>query len=109
VWNSVWQDGSYNGVFGARVSAQGTPGAEFRVNSYTSHIQNFPAVAADGNGNIVAAWHFGQMATPTACSASASRWTSSSGTGSTRPSLIDPRRSRSRLDGAPSKPQNRRT
>jgi len=38
--------------------AQGGPplGPEFRVNTYTTHIQDAPSVAADGAGNFVVAW-----------------------------------------------------
>jgi hypothetical protein len=36
--------------------AQLTAGAEFRVNSYTTGYQMYPAVASDANGNFVVVW-----------------------------------------------------
>jgi hypothetical protein len=36
--------------------AQDPAGAEFQVNSYTTDIQSFPAVAWDANGNLVVVW-----------------------------------------------------
>jgi hypothetical protein len=57
VWNSRFQDGSYEGVFGQRFSSAGTPaGSEFRINSYTTEGQYVPAVAMDGLGNFVVVW-----------------------------------------------------
>jgi len=39
-------------------SPQGTPlGTEFRVNTYTSSLQDHPSVGADGSGNFVITWH----------------------------------------------------
>ena len=39
-------------------NAQGGPplGPEFRVNTFTTHIQDAPAVAADAAGNFVVSW-----------------------------------------------------
>jgi hypothetical protein len=57
VWNSYLQDGSHWGAFGQRYDATGTPrGGEFRVNSYTSGVQQYPVVASDAAGNFVVAW-----------------------------------------------------
>ena len=56
----VWTgspDGSLSGVFGQRYNSSGAPlGPEFRVNTYTSHIQIEPAVATDPAGDFVVAW-----------------------------------------------------
>jgi len=50
-------DGSSSGVIGQRYSSTGTPsGATFVVNTYTTNIQEFHAVAADGAGNFVVVW-----------------------------------------------------
>ena len=55
-WNSP-QDGSTDGIYGQRYAASGIPlGAEFRINTYTTGFQDFPAVAADSSGNFVAVW-----------------------------------------------------
>lgn len=57
VWNSRFQDGSYQGVFGQRFSSAGTPaGSEFQANSYTTEGQYAPGVAMDGLGNFVVVW-----------------------------------------------------
>ena len=59
----VWQDGptspdgSGYGVFGQRYASTGAPlGGEFRVNTYTTHNQRFPSVAADSTGRFVVVW-----------------------------------------------------
>jgi hypothetical protein len=57
VWESSYQDGSFQGVFGQRYSSTGAPlGGEFRVNSYTTREQRAPAVAVDAVGNFVVTW-----------------------------------------------------
>jgi len=58
VWHSdANQDGSFDGVFAQRYSSTGSlVGSEFRVNTYTTNDQRFPAVAADGSGNFVVVW-----------------------------------------------------
>ena len=56
-WNKYGQDGSYNGVYARRFSAAGSPdGDEFRVNTFTTGDQDFPAVAMDPAGNTVITW-----------------------------------------------------
>jgi hypothetical protein len=57
VWASAGQDGSDDGIFGQRYDGTGAPqGAEFRVNTYTTGPQRFPAVATDSSGNFVVIW-----------------------------------------------------
>jgi hypothetical protein len=57
VWVSIDQDGSNGGVFGQRYASSGAPaGPEFRVNTYTTNVQKYPAVAADPSGNFVVVW-----------------------------------------------------
>jgi hypothetical protein len=64
VWTSLGQDyGDYlGGVFGQRFDASGVrQGNEFQVNSYTTGVQDLPAVAADPSGSFVVVWRsFGQ-------------------------------------------------
>ena len=57
-------DGGSYGVFGQRFASSGAPlGAQFRVNTYTSGVAAFPAVASDASGNFVVAWmSYGQEA-----------------------------------------------
>ncbi len=58
VWESVYQDGDSDGVFGQRFDATGVPvGTEFQVNSYTTGAQYGSAVASDGSGNFLVVWH----------------------------------------------------
>jgi hypothetical protein len=58
VWQSAIQDGSSWGVFGQRFASTGTPlGPEFRVNTYTTSDQTFPALVSDSSGNFVVVWH----------------------------------------------------
>ena len=57
VWESNNQDGSSSGVFGQRYDSTGAAlGPEFRVNTYTTDLQRFPAVASDSSGNFVVVW-----------------------------------------------------
>jgi hypothetical protein len=57
VWQGFTQDGSSLGIFGQRYDAAGAPqGDEFRVNTYTTQAQSFPAVAMDPDGNFVVVW-----------------------------------------------------
>jgi hypothetical protein len=57
VWTSDAQDGSFYGVFGQRLDIFGTPlGPEFRVNTYTTGVQQRPSVASDAAGNFVVVW-----------------------------------------------------
>jgi hypothetical protein len=54
VWDSVGQDGSGLGVFAQRLGVGGTPiGPEFRVNTYVTSHQRYPAVAAHPAGFVV--------------------------------------------------------
>ena len=56
VWSSAGQDGSSDGVFGARFDRHGTRlGGEFQVNAHTTGDQQAPQVASDGRG-MVAVW-----------------------------------------------------
>ena len=56
VWNATPQDGSSWGVLGRRFDADGTPGAEFVVNTYTTGGQQNPSITSDASGNFVVAW-----------------------------------------------------
>ena len=57
VWQSVPQDGSDHGVYGQRYTASGAPsGSEFRVNTYTTYVQQRPSVVTDSSGNFVVVW-----------------------------------------------------
>ena len=59
-WDSPGQDGSGWGVFGQRFDSAGAAvGSEFRVNSYTTGHQYWPAVAAAGAGDFVVVWMSG--------------------------------------------------
>ena len=58
VWPDGMQDGSATGIFGQRITADGTPaGVEFQVNTYTTGGQGSPDVASDANGNFFVVWH----------------------------------------------------
>jgi len=55
----VWQgqDGSGAGIFGQRFDGAGeAEGAEFQVNTFTTHNQGIPDVAFDASGNFVVVW-----------------------------------------------------
>jgi hypothetical protein len=55
-WTSV-HDGDGSGVFGQRFDAVGARlGSEFRINTYTTGGQGFPAVTMDPGGNFVVVW-----------------------------------------------------
>ncbi len=57
VWQSDTQDGNFQGAFGQRFAASGTPrGSEFRLNTYTTGRQRGPAVATGSTGDFVVAW-----------------------------------------------------
>jgi hypothetical protein len=58
VWESLGQDGSAHGVFGARFDSAGTAvGEEFQVNVSASNDQRYPAVATRADGSFVVVWH----------------------------------------------------
>ena len=61
-WDSYGQDGSGCGVYAQAYRAGGVPdGGEFRVNTYTTGNQVYPAVAMDAAGDFVVAWQsYGQ-------------------------------------------------
>ncbi|HLA77784.1 MAG TPA: hypothetical protein VJU18_09415 [Vicinamibacteria bacterium] len=61
-WNSLDQDGSERGVFAQRFAPDATPvGPELAVNTFTTSFQRSSAVAVDGAGGFVVAWHsYGQ-------------------------------------------------
>jgi uncharacterized protein YheU (UPF0270 family) len=55
VWRSVGQDGSQGGIYGRRFrNAQFGP--EFRINSFTTGDQAFPAIASFADGSFVVVW-----------------------------------------------------
>jgi len=57
VWQSKNQDHSLLGVYGQRYSSAGAAlGGEFKVNTYTTSYQSYPAIAEDSAGNFVVAW-----------------------------------------------------
>ena len=58
VWESAGQEHSADrdGIFGRRFLADGTPGIEFHVNTYTNQEQRVPAVAMDADGDFVVVW-----------------------------------------------------
>lgn len=57
VWQSDLQDGSGNGVFAQRYSADGSvAGAEERINSVVYENQGQPAAAATSDGGYLVAW-----------------------------------------------------
>jgi hypothetical protein len=55
-WNSLWQDGARDGVYGQLMTASGRAGSEFRINTTTASQQMEPAVAGDGAGRFLVAW-----------------------------------------------------
>ena len=55
-WESWEQDGNLAGVFGRRYEADGTPGPEFQVNTYTTGMQDDPAVSMNASGSFIVAW-----------------------------------------------------
>ena len=58
VWRSTGQDGSSFGVFGQRFDSGGTAlGVEFQINSFTTGVQDNPAVSHDTSGGFVVVWH----------------------------------------------------
>ena len=61
VWESEYQDGSYDGVFGRRFDVFGdTVGDEFQVNSETDDDQSNPDVTTLGDGSFVVVWESGR-------------------------------------------------
>jgi len=56
-WISLYQDGSYWGIYAQRYDRAGVAqGPEFQVNTYTTLDQASPAIAMDADGNFVVAW-----------------------------------------------------
>jgi hypothetical protein len=59
-WTSFGQDGDSRGVFGQRYAGSGAAlGPEFRVNTFTTGLQEIPSVAVDASGNFVVVWDSG--------------------------------------------------
>lgn len=57
VWQSRFQDGDGEGIFGQRFGPTGAPvGVEFQVNTHTISHQSHPDVAVDGQGGFVVVW-----------------------------------------------------
>jgi hypothetical protein len=57
VWHSGVQDAGGYGVFGRRFDSAGNPlGSDFQVNSYTTGLQLYPAIARNSGGSFVVAW-----------------------------------------------------
>jgi phage tail sheath gpL-like len=57
-WTNSGGVGPPADVSGQRYASDGTPlGPEFRINTYTTNVQNRPSVAADPAGNFVVVWH----------------------------------------------------
>jgi hypothetical protein len=57
VWHADAQDGSGHGIYARRFDAAGqAQGGEFRVNTFTTGNQTFPAVAMEAGGSFVAVW-----------------------------------------------------
>jgi hypothetical protein len=56
-WSSNYQDGDRSGVFARRYNSGGqAQGAEFQVNTFTTHNQYLSAVAMDSRGDFVVTW-----------------------------------------------------
>jgi hypothetical protein len=59
-WQSYEQDGDRAGIYAQRFDDDGaTLSGEFRVNTYTTGVQQLPAIAADPSGRFVIAWMSG--------------------------------------------------
>ena len=59
VWESSGSSGtdSFASIQAQRYATNGNPlGGEFQVNTYTTSVQSYPAVASDANGNFVVTW-----------------------------------------------------
>jgi hypothetical protein len=57
VWHSNGEDGSGLGIYGQRMSMAGNMlGSEFRVNTYTTNAQSYPAVDVNTFGRFVVVW-----------------------------------------------------
>lgn len=66
VWSGGLQDGNQLGVFGQRYDGAGrTQGPQFQINSYTTGIQAYPAVAAGADGAFVVVWESEGRESPT--------------------------------------------
>jgi S-layer family protein len=68
VWESKYQDGSSEGIFGQRFGLKPSispflpptlvkVGSEFQVNTYTTGSQSGPAIAMNGEGGFVIVWN----------------------------------------------------
>ncbi|MFX1513380.1 MAG: hypothetical protein ACFFCQ_12405 [Promethearchaeota archaeon] len=57
VWQSDGQDGSSYGIYARQFDSTGqAQGSEFRVNTYTTGVQNAPVVAMNSTGDFVVVW-----------------------------------------------------
>jgi len=57
-WQSDFQDGSDNGIFGQMFDASGNKkGSEFQVNTHTDYFQRYSAVVSLQNGGFIICWY----------------------------------------------------
>jgi hypothetical protein len=57
IWASLYQDGSYYGVYGQLFDSSGNKvGSEFQVNTRTTKSERYPSVAALSGGGFVVTW-----------------------------------------------------
>jgi len=57
VWHSLGEDGSGLGVYGQRFDSNGNKvGSEFRVNSWTTDLQEYPSITSLPSGGFVVVW-----------------------------------------------------
>ena len=56
-WESLHQDGDYDGIFARRVASNRAFGPEFQVNSYTADGQDAPVVDFDSDNDFVIVWY----------------------------------------------------
>lgn len=61
-WTSYTQDSGGRGIYAQRYNELGVAqGSEFQVNTYTTNVQSFPALAMHAAGDFVVAWNsYGQ-------------------------------------------------
>jgi hypothetical protein len=58
VWQSMYQDGDLDGVFGRRFAGSGAPlGPEFQMNMVTVGSQYAPIVSHDASGSFLVVWN----------------------------------------------------
>ena len=56
VWDGAGPQGSKSDIHGRRIDSTGLGFGEFQINTYTTSLQEYPALALNSEGRFVVVW-----------------------------------------------------